>query len=102
MINKDFLLNKVSKIDHLTFNCGCCKNGVKVLDKSKYFESESGLSKRECTDAVNGFQIRIFKRFSAGFICSNPDCSDISILIGDIDSILVYEETKYQGQQIQA
>lgn len=102
MINRDFLLNNISKIEHLTFNCGCCKNGLKVFDKSKYFESESEFSKREFTNDVNGFQTKIHKRFSAGFICSNPDCSDISILIGDINSVLVFEETKYQGRLIQA
>lgn len=102
MINKDFLLNNISKIEYLTFNCGCCKNGVKVFDNTKYFESESEFSKREFTDNANGFQTKVHKRFSAGFICSNPDCSDISILIGDINSILEFEEIKYQGQLIQA
>jgi hypothetical protein len=101
MINKDFLLNNISKIEHLTFNCGSCKNGVKVLDRTKYFESESGFSKREFTDDFNGFKTKIHKRFSAGFICSNPDCSDISILIGDINSVLGFEETKYQGELIE-
>lgn len=102
MINRDFLLSNISKIEHLTLNCGCCKTGVKVFDKTKYFEAQSDFSNSEFTNDVDGFQTKIHRRFSAGFICSNPDCSDISILIGDINSVLKFEKINYQGQVIQA
>lgn len=101
MIEKDVLLNNLSKIEHLAFGCECCKKGVKVYDKSKYFESESEFSRREFTEDVNGFKTKINRRFSAGFVCSNPECSDISIFVGDKNSVLQLKEDIYQGQVTQ-
>ncbi|WP_347158516.1 DUF4145 domain-containing protein [Pontibacter chitinilyticus] len=96
MINKDILLNNLSKIELITFNCECCKKAVKVFDKSKYFESE--FSQEKFIEEVNGFKTKIHRRFSAGFICSNPECRDISILVGDKNSVLKIEDEIYQGQ----
>ncbi|WP_161891071.1 DUF4145 domain-containing protein [Pontibacter russatus] len=101
MISKDILLNNFSKIEYLTFVCECCKKGAKVFDTNKYFESESEFSRREYTEDVNGFKTKIQRRFSAGFICSNSECRDISILVGEINSILRLQEENYQGQVTQ-
>lgn len=102
MVNKEFLLNNISNVDHLTIECNCCKKGVKIFDKTKYFESETEFSKKEFSKEVNGYQTRIHRRFSAGYICSNPDCKDISIIIGDKNSILKFETIEYQGELIEA
>ncbi|GAA4430066.1 hypothetical protein GCM10023188_16210 [Pontibacter saemangeumensis] len=101
MIEKDILLDNLSKIEHLTFRCECCKKGVKLLDQSKYFESESEFSRSEFTEEVNGFKTKIHRRFSAGFICSNPECGDISIFVGDKNSVLKLEEGICQGKVTQ-
>jgi hypothetical protein len=67
MIDRNILLNKLSKIEHLSFKCEECNKGIKVFCKENYFEVESAYSKNTLTEVVNSFHTNYHKGFQQGF-----------------------------------
>jgi len=102
MLDSNILQNNLSKIDHLSFKCQTCNVGTKVFDRDKYFEAESAFSRNEFRRHINGIHTNIHKRFSAGLTSTNPDCKDISIVLGDCNSLIRFVTIDYEGQTIEA